>query len=181
MSSIIKVNTYQDANGNALFSSDGSGNVTGNNLLTPAFEAYLSSAQTVTANTNVKAQIDTKVFDTDNCYDNTTNYRFTPTVAGKYFIYGAVYSDESLQTNMAYVATYIYKNGTRIGASVIDFRANYGGYTTSPHWSGVTEMNGSTDYIELYGRCQTVGGTPYFNGAAGEQRTHFGAYKIIGA
>jgi hypothetical protein len=28
MSSIIKVNTFQDANGNALFSSDGSGTVT---------------------------------------------------------------------------------------------------------------------------------------------------------
>lgn len=33
MSSIIKVNTFQDANGNALFNSDGSGNVTTNNKL----------------------------------------------------------------------------------------------------------------------------------------------------
>jgi len=33
MSSIIKVNTFQDANGNALFSSDGSGNLTGTNKL----------------------------------------------------------------------------------------------------------------------------------------------------
>jgi hypothetical protein len=25
------------------------------------------------------------VFDTDSCYDNSGNYRFTPTTAGKYF------------------------------------------------------------------------------------------------
>ena len=34
-----------------------------------------------------KAQIDTEILDTDKCYDNSTNYRFTPTVAGKYYVY----------------------------------------------------------------------------------------------
>jgi len=57
---------------------------------TPAFEAYQS------ANTNISDAVDTKVlcntevFDTDNCYDNSTNYRFTPTTAGKYFVYGVL-------------------------------------------------------------------------------------------
>ncbi|BCV04938.1 MAG: hypothetical protein CM15mV95_100 [Caudoviricetes sp.] len=40
MTSIIKVNTFQDTNGNALFNSDGSGNVTlsaGAMKMTPAF------------------------------------------------------------------------------------------------------------------------------------------------
>jgi hypothetical protein len=37
-----------------------------------------------------KVQIDTEVFDTDRYYDNTTNYRFTPLVAGKYFVYGNI-------------------------------------------------------------------------------------------
>jgi hypothetical protein len=52
MSSIIKVNTYQDANGNALFSSDGSGNLTGTNKLgiTHADMWRLSSDKSLTAN-----------------------------------------------------------------------------------------------------------------------------------
>ena len=54
---------------------------------TPAFEAYLSSDQSVTDNTVVKAEINTELFDTNSCYDNATNYRFTPTTAGKYFVY----------------------------------------------------------------------------------------------
>ena len=33
-----------------------------------------------------KVQFDTEIFDTDNAYDN-YNYRFTPQVAGKYFVY----------------------------------------------------------------------------------------------
>ena len=54
------------------------------NMMYPAFEAFLSSNQTVTDNTTTKIQFNSEVFDTDNCYDNSTNYRFTPTVAGKY-------------------------------------------------------------------------------------------------
>ena len=53
----------------------------------PAFEAYLSSAQIPSNEITTKVQCDTEVFDTDSCYDNSTNYRFTPTVAGKYFVY----------------------------------------------------------------------------------------------
>jgi hypothetical protein len=72
--------------------SSGSGNITigsGVTLLssTPAFEAYSTADQTISDDVYTKVQFDTERFDTDNCYDNTTNYRFTPTVAGKYFIY----------------------------------------------------------------------------------------------
>ena len=45
MSSILKVNTLQDAGGNAILTSDGSGNLTTQNILTPAFHAYMSSNQ----------------------------------------------------------------------------------------------------------------------------------------
>ena len=48
MTSIIKVNTFQDTNGNALFNSDGSGNVTlsaGAMKNTPAFHMYAMLVQ----------------------------------------------------------------------------------------------------------------------------------------
>src|SRR5210317_1842477 len=86
MSSIIKVNTFQDANGNALFSSDGSGNITGNNLLTPAFQAKMSGNQSISDNVYTKVEFDTEDYDTNSMYDTST-YRFTPTTAGKYYVY----------------------------------------------------------------------------------------------
>ena len=52
----------------------------------PAFYAYLSSSQDINDSTNTKVQFNTELFDTDNTYDNSTNYRFTPGVAGKYVI-----------------------------------------------------------------------------------------------
>jgi len=55
---------------------------------TPAFHAKLSSTQTPSNDTEQKINVNTEDFDIDNCYDNSTNYRFTPTTAGKYWCYG---------------------------------------------------------------------------------------------
>ena len=63
MSSIIKVNTYQDANGNALFSSDGSGNLTLDSNFsgvladnTPAFAVWRNGSQTINNAVTTKIQ-----------------------------------------------------------------------------------------------------------------------------
>ena len=53
---------------------------------TPAFQAYRSSTQTISGSTWTKVQFNTEIYDTDSDYDNSTNYRFTPTVAGKYYV-----------------------------------------------------------------------------------------------
>ena len=114
MASIIKANQLQDFGGNSILTSDGAGVVTPNASgikNTPAFEAYLSSSQSINDNTNTKIQFDTEVYDTDNCYDNSTNYRFTPTTAGKYFIYGAVLMSSGATANLREAEVYIYKNG----------------------------------------------------------------------
>ena len=79
---------------------------------TPAFLAYLSADTTVNDNTQTKVQCNTERYDTDSKYDNSTNYRFTPTVAGKYYLYGAVcYSgtDELYRTTVS-----IYVNGSAV-------------------------------------------------------------------
>ena len=111
MTSILKADTIQDADGNNIINESGntitigaSGDTT--NIIgtlqndgaavanTPAFEAYLSANQTgISANSATKVQFDTEVYDTDSAYDNSTNYRFTPTTAGKYcFVAGLRYS-----------------------------------------------------------------------------------------
>ena len=56
-------------------------------LMYPAFQAYLGSNQSLTSGVLTKANINTEVFDTDSMYDSSTNYRFTPTIAGKYYCY----------------------------------------------------------------------------------------------
>ena len=99
MTSILKADNIQDADGNNIINESGntitigaSGDTT--NIIgtlqndgaavanTPAFEAYLSANQTISHDTVTKIQFNTEVYDTDNCYDNSTNYRFTPTTAG---------------------------------------------------------------------------------------------------
>jgi len=51
----------------------------------PAFSAYQSSGQTISStSTWTKINFQTEEFDTNNNFDSTTNYRFTPQIAGYY-------------------------------------------------------------------------------------------------
>jgi hypothetical protein len=182
MSSIIKVNTYQDANGNALFSSDGSGNVTLTNFPdnTPAFEASLSADQTISNNTVTKVQFNTEDLDTDGCYDNSTNYRFTPTVAGKYYVYSFLTIGQGSTVGIA-GQIYIRKNGSTIRETQTNVYSNSVLNLTSLHISSIVNMNGSTDYLEIFGLAEVSSGSPRFEASSGFGDCVFGAYRIIGA
>ena len=144
----------------------------------PAFEAYLSASQTVSDNVHTKVEINAEIFDTDNAYDNSTNYRFTPQVAGKYFCYARLRSSAGANNTGSHFV-YIQKNGdsnTRI-AGYVDFSADKPGNYTQ-HVGGIQEMNGSTDYIEFYGRVDDSSGSPDFVGNSNQRYTAFGAYRI---
>lgn len=114
----------------------------------PAFSAYLSATQTITALTFTKIQFNTEEFDTNNNYDPTTNYRFTPTVAGYYQISGGAQIGGATNTNTIIIT--IYKNGVRFkdGTQLKD-SAGVGNMTSTV--SSVIYFNGTTDYVELYG------------------------------
>ena len=64
----------------------GSGDVQ-SNFLYPAFEAYPSADLSVASGSTVKVVANTERFVVGSCYDNSTNYRFTPNLAGRYFCY----------------------------------------------------------------------------------------------
>jgi hypothetical protein len=106
----------------------------------PAFSAYLLSGQSISAATFTKVTINTETFDTNSNFDSTTNYRFQPTVAGYYQINGSVQYNAVGTNNIAS----IYKNGSEIN------RGNQGG-VTQVVVSCLVSMNGSSDYLELYG------------------------------
>ena len=179
MSSIIKVNTFQDANGNALFSSDGSGNVTlssGGMKATPSFKAQLSSNQTINHNTYTKINFDTEVYDTDNCYDNTTNYRFTPAIAGKYYCYGCITYEAGLNQGED-----MYFNFRINGSDVSQYEFNSGGsgIRHSLQYSNIFDLD-ADEYVEIFGY-DSKGSDHDVGGHASLLRTFFGACKLIGA
>ena len=116
----------------------------------PAFSAYKFNSQTINAAALTKIQIDTELFDTNSNYDNATNYRFTPTVAGYYQVNAAV----NFGTARTLVITSIYKNGSRgLGGETV-FAGAISAATSIPV-SNIVYMNGSSDYLELYGYSDT--------------------------
>ena len=109
----------------------------------PAFSAYSSAGQSIVTATWTKVQFNVEVFDTNANYDPTTNYRFTPTVAGYYQINATLSMNNGVAT--AYCNLSIYKNGTE--NKTIAY-GNYGGL--SGCMAHLLQMNGTTDYIEIY-------------------------------
>ena len=108
----------------------------------PAFIAYRSGAnQALVTATVTKVQLNTEEFDTNSNFDITTNYRFTPTVAGYYQISGSV----GLTGTNTRILCAIYKNGSEYFRGV-DASVN----VSQAVVSGLVYFNGSTDYIELY-------------------------------
>ena len=171
--SILKVNTIQDKGGNTLLSSDGAGVISSGGAITntPAFQATLSSSTSLSNNTQTKIPADTIDFDTDNCYDNTTNYRFTPTTSGKYLCYAEINIQGGTINTIGQV--YLRKNGSTVKMS-FDRYAGDGDVTTN--CVAIIDFNGTTDYFEVYARQNTGSTKDLFNG-----NTFFGAYKLIGA
>lgn len=140
----------------------------------PAFSAYMSATQNLTSGVPTKMQLNTEVFDTANAFDSTTNYRFTPQVAGYYQINAGVhYSNNSTYDSAG--LTQIYKNGSLYQRAILNFAGQGALFNNALlNTSAVIYMNGSTDYLELYGTIlgagtpQAVGGATsdtYFNGA----------------
>lgn len=107
----------------------------------PTFSAYQSVAQSIASGSIVKIQLQTEEWDTANAFDNVTNYRFTPQVAGYYLFTYSVGWDSGL-TN---VLTMLFKNGVRMKDSVLPSSGIITG------GSGMLFLNGTTDYVELFG------------------------------
>jgi len=126
----------------------------------PAFFVYASANQSIANNTAVKIQLNTEIFDTASAFDSTTNYRFTPTVAGYYQInsnvwYGSAPANGSCQAK-------IYKNGSEFTSGLC---AVVSGAFSGASASSVIFLNGSTDYVELY-TAQSTGTTYSTNGGS---------------
>jgi hypothetical protein len=138
----------------------------------PAFQAYQNStSQTVPNATVTKIQFNSKTFDTANCFDNTTNYRFTPNVAGYYQLNCSV-SWQNPITPTGECQIILYKNGGFF-ATGMDFGTSSGLSFYALLMNTLVYANGTTDYFEIYvyqasGASKNVYGSnppqTYFNG-----------------
>lgn len=108
--------------------------------------AHLSANQTLTHNTVTQIQLNSIDLDSNSDFDATTNYRWTPDVAGLYYVVGQVRYAASATPNAGQVR--INKNG----ANIFIFNGTQS-TATGVAVSGalLVEMNGSTDYLELFG------------------------------
>jgi len=139
-----------------------SGTMSGQNY--PAFSVYASSDLAVTSGVLTKVQMNTEILDTDSKFDNVTNYRFTPTIAGKYFITFTLCSDQNTVTTIEGDRAAIYKNGSLITGtySISDTRNNF--VTGESVTTSVIVDLGVSDYIEFFGMVIFSSGQGYFRG-----------------
>ena len=170
MTSILKADTIQDADGNNIINESGntitigaSGDTT--NIIgtlqnngasvgetnTPAFMAKPDGNITISDDTVTKLLFATEDFDTDSDYASS---RFTPTTAGKYQVSGAVqWNTETNYNAVLQGRRFVYKNGAQIFRNDMDPRVGSGQVPISffNYINVAVDMNGSSDYLELYG------------------------------
>jgi hypothetical protein len=135
----------------------------------PAFKATLGSSQNITASTWTKYAGSVEAFDTNNNYDSSTNYRFTPTIAGYYYVKFANW----FTTGTSVVAASIYKNGS---PAITEYDSQVSGTTVRA--DGLIFMNGTSDYLEAF-VLQSSGGTLALDSAS--VNPGFSAYLVKAA
>jgi hypothetical protein len=150
-------------------------NSANNNFAGPAFSAYQSSAQTLSASTFTLVQEQTKEFDTGTCFNNTASpvtlnglsvpaWAFMPNVAGYYQVSGGVFSS-SVNSEVDCV---IYKNASSFKRGMVAI-----GTPTNATVSALIYLNGTTDYIQMYAYFGTS-----MNTTASANATYFQAAMV---
>jgi hypothetical protein len=143
---------------------------------TPAFFAYHSTGQSISATTTTRINFANELFDTDSCYDPTTNYRFTPTTSGKYY----------LHTNLTFYRTTsvwdrgvvsIRKNGSNYAQYYISIADIMVSQDQTFVLSTIMDFNGSTDYTDVTFYC--FDSNIYLDSNT-YIKSYFFGYKLIG-
>ena len=133
---------------------------------TPAFLAYKGSDQgSISADTDTKITFTSEIFDTDGTFASS---RFTPAVAGKYFIFGCVYMTAAANVDNPQIK--IYKNST---VEAVAFQNSGGATNVAIQVSTILDLD-ADDYVEIFGR-STVTATAYSSGT----QMRFGGYLSL--
>ena len=155
-------------NGSAV-SLGGSATVGGTN--TPAFRAFHNTTQTVSNATLTTLSFNSENFDSDGKYD-TSNSRFTPGVAGKYFLFANIRNND---TNVFQLELEIRTSEEN---AIVKFsRGNSAGAGDSFHAFTIADLS-ATEYAFVTAYHNQGATRTMFGGTA---EAFFGGFKIIGA
>ena len=167
-----------DGSGNLSFASAGGTN-------TPSFSAVVSS-DTSLGTSKTLVPFDVELHDSDDCYTNTSgNYKFTPNVAGKYFIGANMYGFGLQDQNQVFWS--LHFNGSQA-----TYNANWVSSSASNRAIGsfvgaVLEFNGSSDYVQAYvesgSNAFTIDNGSYASTSVYTKQlsaSNFFGYKLIG-
>ena len=143
---------------------------------TPAFNVIKTPNQSISAYTSTKVTFNSEQFDSDNKFDTSTS-RFTPTVAGKYFLFAQV----NIQAvhNQATTEFDIKKNGSYIASRFKHIALNSSDDKEPSLYTSCIVDCDTDDYFEVFIHTDMGGGTTITGDANGF--TFFGGYKLIGA
>jgi hypothetical protein len=147
------------------------GTVTGASTpMTPAFEAYTDTTTSISNDTATKMTFANTVHNTGSGWD-TSNNKFLPTTAGKYYVYGCVEGFAGASTSLTDARPMIYKNGSMVRQTPFffqDSRIRYGSFFVD----GTYDLNGSSDYIEMYFQINSHDTQQVYE-------KYFGAFRIL--
>ena len=142
----------------------------------PSFFAYMSAHQSVSDNIVTKVAFDTALFATSGTYD-TSNYRFTPGVAGNYQFNIQVVGDSQATANLYANSLYIFKNGSGTGTMRAgQVNNNYVDNYPRQHAISlnICLQSDADDYFEVYAQVNDTSGTPqHFS-----YGSYFSAFRI---
>ena len=191
--STIEVNTIDSVSGtsNLTIGSSNSSQITlksGATLTnfpdnTPAFFVFKNSNMSEISHlTATKITFGNEDLDTDNAFDSSTNYRFTPQTAGKYMIglTARLEQNDGGATKLEEAMVHIYKNGSVYAEAKCDFDANEI-KSFNPYVTAIVDMNGSSDYIEGFFTIHTSANSNGRLVGSSNRCTYMFGYKVIGA
>jgi len=143
-------------------------------FLYPSFEATLSGDITISNVTVTLVPFNNVIFDSNSCY-STSTYKFTPNVAGKYYVYCSMQSDALGAADLQRTAARIYKNDVQYKAAQWLQDTNRA-RQQNPYVVGFIDMNGTTDSLSVYAYLDDVSGSPKLE--SGVKGNSFGAFRI---
>jgi hypothetical protein len=198
MTSILKVDTIQDTDGNNIINESGntitigaSGDTTNivgtlqNNgaavggTNTPAFMATLSSDFTCPDQATTRVQFDTETYDIGNCFDSTSTVgRFTvPTGEGGKYFFSAQLMIAASGSVVHRSDTMLYKNGSEVAVNT-GFDSNNTQFNVFAHIN-IPLVLSAGDYIDVYNYNDVSSGTPSARKGSYGNKSFFSGYKII--
>lgn len=151
------------------------GTLTTSLVNTPAFQARRSSDFTFSDNTVTKVTGLTVDFDTDNNFASDT---FTPTTVGKYCVTITASMQGVTNYDMYNGDLYLFKNGSQHIKISAQGNASSRSHRYALSQTAIVDMNGSTDYLEMFCYLNNVGTD---NGKLVGESISFSAFKLIGA